>query len=308
MSNLFELLGKDIIICHILTDLNINEVYNLSLTCKFISKLSLKFHYLNRIINERLNEFFGDKTNKFKRILEELGGIISGSFALQCILNEQWDGSDLDIYIPMVDNDIMLEGLIYRSKLHDFISGLNSIYYANGNYEIAISDDVENKIVLIQDYIVLKTPDNFTEQDKLTDIIKQCNNLERNDNDIGYKSNYRNEFECFLMHELLLFDNNKYIKYHKNGIEFIELGVFEFSKIQIIMVNIAKSKLINFINNEFDFNICKNVISFENLKSRCYINKLDDVLSKTTQFKFTSDQILSEIRKEKYEKRGFKFT
>ena len=55
-------------------------------------------------INKRLHDIFEDRTEQFKQIIEETGAIISGSFVLQCILNEKWKG-DIDIYTSINKND-----------------------------------------------------------------------------------------------------------------------------------------------------------------------------------------------------------
>ena len=50
-------------------------------------------------INARLGKIFGDNLPEFKRILGDIGAVISGSFVVQCILEEEWRDSDVDIYI-----------------------------------------------------------------------------------------------------------------------------------------------------------------------------------------------------------------
>lgn len=85
---------------HIIQNLDILTLYNLRLTCK---------HYLNitislikqKIISEmedRLRKVLGHTYNEFMDIFKEAKAVISGSFIIQCVLNEYWD-SDIDIYI-----------------------------------------------------------------------------------------------------------------------------------------------------------------------------------------------------------------
>lgn len=50
-------------------------------------------------IENRLSVVFGDNLDDVKKIMESFGVIISGSFLIQCILGEKWDGSDIDMYI-----------------------------------------------------------------------------------------------------------------------------------------------------------------------------------------------------------------
>ncbi|AYV82962.1 MAG: hypothetical protein Hyperionvirus3_108 [Hyperionvirus sp.] len=52
-------------------------------------------------INSRLLKYLGhDKLTELKNILKETGGIISGSFILQCVYDEYWEDSDIDIFAP----------------------------------------------------------------------------------------------------------------------------------------------------------------------------------------------------------------
>jgi hypothetical protein len=59
----------------------------------------------------KLNEIFGAKTTDFVRALQESNAVISGSFVLQALLNENWQDSDIDIYIKVIRE--------YDAKLRD---------------------------------------------------------------------------------------------------------------------------------------------------------------------------------------------
>jgi hypothetical protein len=52
-------------------------------------------------VEKRIQEVFGDDTNAFKNLLEITGAVISGSFIIQAILDETWDKSDIDVFIPI---------------------------------------------------------------------------------------------------------------------------------------------------------------------------------------------------------------
>lgn len=82
------------------------DIYVLSLTCKKFNNCFGKFleeSILNKI-NEELREVFGDKMVGFKKLLSESNAVIAGSFILQCMLDEYWEGSDIDIFIPVMGN------------------------------------------------------------------------------------------------------------------------------------------------------------------------------------------------------------
>jgi hypothetical protein len=53
-------------------------------------------------INHRLLRIFGghQKLDNFYQVLEQTCAGISGSFILQCLLGECWEGSDIDIFLP----------------------------------------------------------------------------------------------------------------------------------------------------------------------------------------------------------------
>jgi predicted nucleotidyltransferase len=52
-------------------------------------------------VEKRIQKVFGQHTNAFKNLLEITGAVISGSFIIQAILDETWDKSDIDVFIPI---------------------------------------------------------------------------------------------------------------------------------------------------------------------------------------------------------------
>ena len=48
-------------------------------------------------VEERMGKIFGDGITIFKNLLSSTHAVITGSFILQCILNEKWKNSDIDI-------------------------------------------------------------------------------------------------------------------------------------------------------------------------------------------------------------------
>lgn len=76
------------------------EMFDLA---KYIGNMKLSNTLINKNIvnniNLRLSLVFGDKLDIFKKFLEDTKSFISGSFIVQCILDETYNGSDIDVYI-----------------------------------------------------------------------------------------------------------------------------------------------------------------------------------------------------------------
>ncbi len=91
---------------NIIKQLSLIDLYNLSQTCKYYNEnINIKRNIVD-VIDSKLLEIFGKDFGAFKNILRRTKGIISGSFIIQSILNTHWDGSDIDIYIPIKGNVI----------------------------------------------------------------------------------------------------------------------------------------------------------------------------------------------------------
>lgn len=70
----------------------------------------------------RLEKIFGDRLSDLKKLMQKLMCIISGSFVLQCMLDEEWKGSDIDFYVLIRGNKITkTSSEYYKSKLDDFM-------------------------------------------------------------------------------------------------------------------------------------------------------------------------------------------
>ena len=92
---------------HYITDhLSPKDLYHLAKTCQYYHKELEEFFKRKVIntINTRLSDFFGKNLKEFKNQMKITGSFISGSFILQCILDEAWNDSDVDIYTPIEDN------------------------------------------------------------------------------------------------------------------------------------------------------------------------------------------------------------
>lgn len=133
----------------LLNKLPLKDVYNFSQ----IVTNHKDFIYQRTIleIRKRLKEIFQDNLDEFLNLLQQTGAIISGSFILQCILNEYWE-SDIDIYFPIQDNEIKetpsqnptseIDDFLYKSRMQ--MTG----YFAANRY----GSDVDLKIKWIRNY------------------------------------------------------------------------------------------------------------------------------------------------------------
>ena len=89
----------DDIVQGIILYLKPKDAYNLIITChNYKKKFNIKKNLINEI-NYRLYNIFGDKLDQFKKLMKDTQSVISGSFIIQCLLDEYWDCSDIDIYV-----------------------------------------------------------------------------------------------------------------------------------------------------------------------------------------------------------------
>ena len=127
---------------YIADQLSPQDLYYLAKTCQYYQK-ELEELFKRKImntINIRLSDFLGKNLKEFKNEMKTTGSFISGSFILQCILNETWNNSDIDVYTPIEDNTDVRKG--DHSKEHQ-PSGFTTLEYflymtlEHKNYESA---------------------------------------------------------------------------------------------------------------------------------------------------------------------------
>lgn len=111
-------------------------------------------------INNKLKEYlYEDELKIFKELLSKTGSCISGSFVLQSILQEDWENSDIDIYIPIHENFPINEFLcFFRSfrKYYSRVCGENQ--YMNYGNLIGIFGVIElklRKISTLDEYVAV---------------------------------------------------------------------------------------------------------------------------------------------------------
>jgi hypothetical protein len=202
-------------------------------------------------------------------------------------LDETWK-SDIDVYISMNDNEKLYntEGCNkLKSKLCDYFYNNEFLYYT---YEDIESYDINHKtkMIWVRRYDLLThtyNVDNEILQDNINQCVKSfCDNIHNSD--------------------LYNYQRNKLNHLTIKGL------IFKPIEFQSILVRCNRDELIQFILDEYDFDICKNAFWFnQSGEPRIYINNLFGIVNKQTTFNYTINEEKSKNRKDKYMKRGFVF-
>lgn len=250
------MLTKDIFKYEIAKHLNLSDIVHFSQTNRYYNDIDIN-ELLISMINQRLSHIFGDKLREFLNRLNESGALISGSFIIQALLNEDWL-SDLDIFIPVLDT---------RSKT---ITPLEQWLFDNSYFHVGYDSDlqydrhIDKKIVWVRDFLPCKT-----------DLVEEYKDWP------GY-NRQKNHID-------------------QNG-----------ARIQVIQVDVRKGDLGKFIWDSFDFDICKNLYGLNKNKPFVKIAKLNEIFTKTTQFRIASSGLCNVEgtfqRAYKYLQRGIVFS
>lgn len=116
------------------------------LSFNLIPKFKIKLE-----INKRMELLFGEeKWKEFKKLLDVDGGFITGSFIIQCILDEEWDDSDIDIFVAKSEG--MTKNMNPLSNINKFFDKhkFKFINYDNLSYGNDINSG--NNITFIRNY------------------------------------------------------------------------------------------------------------------------------------------------------------
>lgn len=160
--------------------LSIKDIYRLSLVSSaFYKKINRDYMtiHMQRRIEAKLKEIFNSEYGIFIKKMHEARAVISGSFILQCILNEKWENSDIDIYVEYTEDDK------YLKILHEYLSTkttqIEDGYYAEKDIHKTTNYFFDNdyKIQIVQFYTDIRC-DNCMMNRKFTDGIKRykCSN------------------------------------------------------------------------------------------------------------------------------------
>jgi len=297
------------IIFKYLKPLDFEKLEKLSMYSRYPIKYGLKQNILYNI-NKRLKYLLGNKYEKFIYYMKKSNAALSGSFVLQCILDEYWDNSDIDIYLVKKTQDNCY--MCTEQEEHKFLShcSFDVSYLANFRCRKEMNDylkylDVYDTNKLYCSCVINEKCKCFCHKRK--SYIQLCR--------YSYIENFLyTHFPYDSRHgddNIDDKDSNKEYDYPLNEIGLIEVATFldkNHRKIQIMQV---KDDIFKFINN-FDLNMLKNIYYFdENGDENIYIANINDI--KNRKIVINKDinhihEILKERlekRIEKYKKRGF---
>ena len=252
-----KLIGGDI--RYVLTEkLSCKDIWNLLKVTEYKStktKLQELLHPRCILeIKKRLKKVLGESYDEFVSVLSRTGAVISGSFIVQCLLNEDWN-TDIDIFVPMIGNKIgKTDSNNPTTEVDDLLfQKFHMVDYQAGNrYGHDIDDE---KIQWVRTFSKTQV----------------------------YRRDVHGRFERIID-----------VQREKSGYNF-----------QVVLVNIEKEKLCDFIIENFDFDIVKNTYTFFDNKLK--ILKLQEIFDKRTEFKVGTRLGSSVQRAIRYEKKGFSF-
>jgi hypothetical protein len=251
-----KLIGGDV--RYLLSEkLSCKDIWNMSKVTQYEStRIKLMNLIKKRCISEmknRLKSVLKERYDEFADILERTGVVISGSFIVQCLLNEDWN-TDIDIFVPMIGNKI----------------GKTD----SNNPTTEIDDLLFQKFHMVQ----------YEAGSRYGHDI--------HDEKIQWVRTFSNT-QLYTRDENGRYTRINYTPREKKGYDF-----------QVILVNVEKERLSDFIMGNFDFDIVKNVFTFPN---NLEILKMEEIFNKRTEFK-VGDRFGSSVQRAiRYERRGFTF-
>jgi hypothetical protein len=122
-------------------------LYNLKHTSKYYYKNINTKIITNAIIpniHRRLKQMLNEKYDKFIKYIDKNSVSISGSFILQCILDEHYEGSDVDLYSYLSYNDEMWYSLIDMEDLDETQKTLAEDYAILPDIHDVINGHIKN--------------------------------------------------------------------------------------------------------------------------------------------------------------------
>lgn len=189
-------------------------------------------------INDIFNDVFGDKVNKFKQLLGEYNGVVSGDFILECILN-----------LKILDTHKKSSIVIYVGKngfsiINKFFSQINNIYVSGSWNHINNNIRYSSYTIESRKYsITVKTPVEISLEEYMD--IDNCFDIHKN----YYK--YEKGCENIIisnLNDILNKDTNFYFDYNLTGCldkykKYVGMG-FTFKNIvnKNIIFNIKENK------------------------------------------------------------------
>uniref|UniRef100_A0A6C0C6N3 F-box domain-containing protein n=1 Tax=viral metagenome TaxID=1070528 RepID=A0A6C0C6N3_9ZZZZ len=260
---------------HITSNLDSYGLHSLSHTCKqFFPKYS---KHITTKINERLLSIFGDNLPALKKMMQKTGCVISGSFIIQCLLNETWKDSDIDFYVSTQGNEITKTNSGYnKSAVDDFM--YNVMRY-DGSIDDQYADIENNPIKYVRTYKHLRNMRFDARLIKINpkmqiigiDVAKNANSMF----DYIVKT-----FDFNICKNMYYYDGYDHIRSNNNFDEiFLKETTFEMPNIKQIDIQSNLARYCKYKNRGIAF---KNVPSFDHLSqfklNKKWINSLSVII------------------------------
>lgn len=213
----------------ILSYLDRKDLYYLSLTSTFYNKLIQFDKIITKTIKSRLVNIFGEHYDVFVKMMIDNGAFISGSFIIQCILNEDWsllnEKTDIDIYVPF-EGDKRIE--------HTFDNG-HKVFYNQ-----------------IEDYIYNVMGYDYWEEDEPHKMYTRF----KYDRELPTMTKIRTYTQNGINLQIISLDTDKYYDYNK----FVNLFDFDICKnIYYPTQKLYINNIVNVLNKRTTFNATWNL-------------------------------------------------
>ena len=194
-----------------------------------------------RSINNRLRSILDGNLNKFKKILQDTQSIISGSFIMQCILDEHWQKSDIDIFISHeeIGKRLVHKKIKNPAYPEDEFTPLEDFLFIKTRWKDGHKSDrydYSSFIKWVRDYrlknYIFQTIQLIWKKENLYDYILQTFDFDICKNAYGIDKNGNEYIKIFNLKNLLNKETNfafkgnveksmdRYLKYKERGFNF----------------------------------------------------------------------------------------
>lgn len=231
--------------------LSVKDIHHLSLVNKILyNKITFKYilEFIKKKIKNRLQNILSENYDKFINILAKTKAVIHGSFIIQCILDESWDDSDIDICVGNPDNGEILEKFFEKNIY------LESNFYG-GHYDLSNNIDhvrtfdfgyykIQVILINVTKYYTIKNHIEDTD----FEICKNALTFGENGDFRLYIKNYKE-----IIHKTSTFTMSKdftprFMKYSDRGFLFKP----KYNRLLYLEYMLLKSKIV--LNTDFDQN------------------------------------------------------
>lgn len=308
------------------------DLYNLAQTCERFQKQIKMIHMKKSVhyeVQRRMRHICGNKWNTISKVMKKSGAIISGSFVLQCIMGEQWNGSDIDIYVKCDVFDAF-EKIRHKIDLNATDPSMSTPPFSKNTSIRHIDSDASSE-AMSSDEEPVQINHSFTSNDEESvrnnSSFVSSENIYATDVDEFYSGEICDSYEEDCTVDETTYFMEEYAKHYASIPDNILLfmsticknirhpGYYDGLKIVNFELNSNKMQFIatSHVNEtiaDYDFNICRNMYKWGKIfkAKNIYIHAMNEIFTKCTNFppKSRDGQINIE-RYCKYADRGFDF-